>query len=176
MRRDDLPHKNTLPRRILFVCHGNIIRSPMCRVLLRDIARRAGDEDLAVESAGLHAKLGKAADPRARAAAAAFGVSLESHRATPLDSEAVERADVIFVMDWLNEAQLVARFPRCQSKVLLLGAFGRANQRDAPIVPDPYSQPADAVAACYRRLSLAVHAVASEIVRAPEKRIEDVLA
>ena len=80
----------------------------------------------------------------------------------------MDRADVVFVMDWLNAAQLIARFPSSQSKVLLLGAFGRANARVTPIVPDPYAQADEAVAACYRRLDVAVRAVASKIVRAPE--------
>lgn len=128
-----------------------------------------------IESAGLHARLGKAADPRARAAAPEFGVSLESHRATPLISEAVERADVVFVMDWLNEAQLIARFPGSESKVLLLGAFGRANAHASPI-PDPYSEADAAVTACYRRLDVAIRAVASKIVRAPESQSGRILA
>ena len=173
---DVLLDKGTPPRRVLFICHGNIIRSPMCEVLLRDIARRAGDDGLTVESAGLHARLGKAADPRAKAAAPEFGVSLDSHRATPLQSEAVERADLVFVMDWLNAAQFIARFPRSQSKVLLLGAFGRASAGEAPIVADPYAQSDEAVIACYRRLDVAVRALASKIVRAPERQMKGIVA
>src|SRR5689334_14366200 len=109
-RRDKLAKMRAGQRRVLFVCHGNIIRSPMCEALLRDIAERAGDTALTIESAGLHATPGKPADPRARTAAANFGLSLESHRASRLVAETVDRADVVFVMDWLNEAQLIARF------------------------------------------------------------------
>jgi protein-tyrosine-phosphatase len=174
-RRDELAEMSGAQRRVLFVCHGNIIRSPMCEVLLRDIARHAGDAGLTIESAGLHANPGKSADPRARTAAADFGVSLDSHRARRLVIEAVDRADIIFVMDWLDEARLISRYPNSQSKVLLLGAFGREDARTEPIVPDPYSEGADAVAACYRRLNVAVRAVASKIVRSPENQAKGVL-
>lgn len=175
-RRDELAKMSAVERRVLFVCHGNIIRSPMCEALLRDIALRAGDPDLTIESAGLHATPGKPADLRARVAAANFGVSLESHRATRLGAEAVERADVVFVMDWLNEAQLLARFPNSQSKVVLLGSFGRVGSHLPPVVPDPYSEGAEAVTACFERLDVAVHTIARQIVRPRESQPESMLA
>ena len=176
IRRDKLAKMEAGERRVLFVCHGNVIRSPMCEVLLRDIARRAGDAGLTIESAGLHATPGTPADSRARTAAVNFGVSLDAHQARRVAADAVDRADVVFVMDFLNEAQLISRFPHSESKVMLLGAFCATESSDGPVVPDPYSEGADAVAACFERLSVAVQTVATQIVSARGSQAESILA
>ena len=46
--------KTLLPQRILFVCHGNICRSPMAEFVMKELLRRAGRDDIEVESAALH--------------------------------------------------------------------------------------------------------------------------
>jgi len=43
-----------MSRRILFLCHGNICRSPMAEFVMKDLLRKAGREDVLVESAALH--------------------------------------------------------------------------------------------------------------------------
>ena len=78
--------------------------------------------DVDVISAGLNAKPGKPADPRAVQLAPTFGVSLASHRATLLDADLIDHTDAIFVMDRINEAKLLAAFPQAAAKLHLLGA------------------------------------------------------
>jgi protein-tyrosine phosphatase len=165
IRSDTLPPLPGGRLTALFVCHGNIMRSPMGEVLLRAAAERSGDSDLVVVSAGLRAAPGCPADPRARAAAHQFGVSLDAHRAQPITRELIDAADVVFVMDWRNEAELIDRFPDAADKVVLLGAFGAPDSREAPVILDPYAEQEEGVAACYRRLRLAVDAVAARMVR-----------
>jgi protein-tyrosine phosphatase len=163
LRRDRLPDRLGASCELLFVCHGNIIRSPMAEWMLR---RRLPDFDLTelvVRSAGLRAAPGRGADPRARAIAPAFGVSLEAHVAQPVTAELVERATLIFVMDHANETELLARFPAADGKVLLLGAFARGSRSARYAIPDPYDGTELDIRGCYERLERAVTALAAGI-------------
>jgi len=136
------------------------MRSPMAEAVLRQLAADARDTTLVVCSAGLRAIRGRPADPRASTVAARMGWRLDEHRAQPLTRALVDEATVIFVMDWRNEAELVARFPDAERKVLLLGAFGPQGAPGAPAIPDPYLGDIETVETCYAQLVPAVRAVA----------------
>jgi protein-tyrosine-phosphatase len=152
LRRDRLPPTLPAAPTILFVCHGNIIRSPMAEALFR---RAAAERQPAftVRSAGTRAVAGRPADPRAVTEAAGFDVSLASHRAQPLSKELVAEADIIAVMDLLNEAELLTGYPGASSKVVLLGAFDEVSTLSATVIPDPYMEDAAQVRRCYVRLA-----------------------
>lgn len=152
-----LPPRSLRARRVLLVCHGNIIRSALAEALCRREAARLG-APIDAFSAGLHAIPGRAADPRALLAATALGTSLEGHAARPLTAELVESADLILVMDFGNDAELVARFPSTWRKVRLLGAFGGDGQ---VVIGDPYAEGGDAV----RRTAAHVERAVRELVR-----------
>jgi protein-tyrosine-phosphatase len=89
--------------RVLVLCHGNINRSPFVAALIAH--HRPG---WIVTSAGLHTKLGRRASRKARAAAAKRGLSLETHRSTPVTWEMVLEADRTLYMDGGNERRLDA--------------------------------------------------------------------
>ena|SRR5437667_11864068 len=89
------------PPSFLFVCFGNIMRSPMCEALMkRAIAGRPKVYN--VLSAGLNAEPGRRAHPWAISAASELGISLEDHRARALSQQMVDDADAIFIMDSQN--------------------------------------------------------------------------
>jgi protein-tyrosine-phosphatase/predicted ATP-grasp superfamily ATP-dependent carboligase len=135
---------------VLFVCHGNIIRSAMAAEYFRTLVN-----GIEVLSAGLHAKPGKPADPRAVQLAPDFGVSLEHHRASLLDDTMIDQADAIFVMDHINEAKLLAAFPRAAAKLHLLGGSTE--------IPDPYTGSIEDVRKCYEQLTGCVHKLADQL-------------
>jgi low molecular weight protein-tyrosine phosphatase len=151
VRRDRLPANLPAAPTILFVCHGNIIRSPMAEALFRRAAAER-QPSLSVRSAGTRAVAGRPADPRAVTEAAGFDVNLASHRAQPLSKDLVGQADIIAVMDLLNEAEVVAGYPAASSKVVLLGAFDGPTTLAGAIIPDPYMEDTAQVRQCYRRL------------------------
>ena len=142
--------KRALPRaqRVLFVCYGNIMRSPFAS----GYAQRAHGvrSPLEVRSAGFHARGGRPADPRALEASKSWGVDLEAHRSTVLDDDLVDWADVVFVMDRANRRQVRKLFPRAAAKCYLIGVLENGRAVDVEI-PDPFT--ADALAmqrACVR--------------------------
>ena len=142
-------------RSYLFVCFGNIMRSPMCEALFKRALARVGHPEVMVSSAGLGATPGKPADPRALVAAREFGVSLEDHRATLLTREMVEQSDVIFTMDFQNQAQLLARYPDARHKVVMLSAYAEPALRFREIA-DPYVSDLDGTRQCYRTLQTCI--------------------
>ncbi|WP_447977177.1 arsenate reductase/protein-tyrosine-phosphatase family protein [Candidatus Nitrospira bockiana] len=163
LQRDRVPAWVAHARSVLFVCHGNIVRSPMAAALLRQALEKRG-RSIEVESAGLHANPLNGADPRAVAAVAEYGVSLRDHRATPVTPDLVRRADVVFVMDHYNEAELLARFRSAKGKVVLLGACRSELGCDLEI-DDPYRGTFEDVRRCCDTLRARIEDLADRLVQ-----------
>ena len=88
----------TEPKNVLFVCTGNICRSPLAEVYLRSLIHQGGPADVTISSAGTHAMGGNRTPEEGIETAAHIGLDLESHRAKPLTPELLEQADRIVVM------------------------------------------------------------------------------
>lgn len=147
--------------RILFVCLGNICRSPLVEGVAR---KRCAEAGLTVQlascgTAGWHA--GKGADPRMRAAARAAGFDLESHRARQLQAADFDRHDWLLAMDGdnLNELNRLARPGAPVQAALFLPWAGVASMQD---FPDPYYGEAEGFRQC---VALAERGVAGLIER-----------
>ena len=125
--------------RILFVCLGNICRSPTAEAVLRELAvREAPELTLEVDSAGTAAyHVGQPPDPRTCSAAARRGYDLSTLRARTVESADFERFDLILAMDRENLAALRRRAPSHAHERLRL--FLEFSPDAAPEdVPDPY--------------------------------------
>jgi protein-tyrosine phosphatase len=125
--------------RILFVCLGNICRSPTAEAVVRALAAREAPElGLEVDSAGTAGyHVGEPADPRMRAAAARRGYDLDPLRARIIEPRDFERFDLILAMDRENLAVLHRRAPeQAREHVRLFLEF--APHREPEEVPDPY--------------------------------------
>ncbi len=125
--------------RVLFVCMGNICRSPMAEGVFRHMVAQAGLQDVVtVASAGTHAfHEGEAPDKRAQAAVEKRGYSIADLTARKVDPESFDDFDLILAMDWDNLALLQNIAPRQgQHKMQLLMRF--ASDHESAIIPDPY--------------------------------------
>ena len=93
--------------KILFVCHGNICRSPMAEFVMKDLLRKAGREDVEVESAALHTdELGNDVHRGTRRELERHGIPFSSRRAWLLDAARASKYDLIVGMDAYNMADL----------------------------------------------------------------------
>jgi protein-tyrosine phosphatase len=146
-------------RAVLFVCYGNIMRSPMCEALLNKEFASCRDRQFTVKSAGLNAVPGRPAHPWAITAAQDFGISLENHHAQSLTQEMVSAADAIFVMDYHNQVQLLSRWADVSKKVFLVGLCAGRSGRPVEI-SDPYYAGLEGTRNCYRVLSACIQNLA----------------
>jgi len=125
--------------RILFVCMGNICRSPtVAGVFRRLVQERVPHLPLEIDSAGTHDyHVGEPPDSRAVSAAARRGIDLRGLRARQVSDADFERFDLILAMDRLNYVTLVERAPEeFRERIRLFMEF--AADRDVDDVPDPY--------------------------------------
>ena len=126
-------------KKILFVCMGNICRSPLAAGIARRQLEKAGlGKSVMIDSAGTYgAHAGEKADPRARQVAKAGGYDIEAHRARAIRREDFDRFDLILVMDEDNLTALRRIHPTFDSKKvrLLLDLVDPDCKRE---VPDPY--------------------------------------
>nr|WP_298375371.1 low molecular weight protein-tyrosine-phosphatase [uncultured Halomonas sp.] len=125
--------------RVLFVCLGNICRSPTAEGVFRSRLDKAGlTQQVEVDSCGTSDwHIGDPPDSRAIAAAKGRGVDLSQLRGRQLEEEDFRRFDYILAMDHMNLKNLEALRPSdSQAHISLFMAFaGRANEE----IPDPYT-------------------------------------
>lgn len=91
-------------KRILFVCHGNICRSPMAEYVMKELARKAGrSKDFYIESAATSTEeIGNSVYPPARRKLAEHGISCTGHQARQMTRGDYSRFDMLIGMDAWN--------------------------------------------------------------------------
>ena len=136
--------------RVLFVCSGNICRSPMAAEYFRQQAARAGLSHVVVASAGTLGIEGAPASVEARQAMQEIGVDLDQHRSQGVDEAVLKPTDVVIVMTRRHLAELDEAFPGMPQERWLLRAFEQGPEPvpKAKDLPDPIGKPIEA----YRKL------------------------
>ncbi|WP_373166117.1 low molecular weight protein-tyrosine-phosphatase [Agathobaculum sp. Marseille-P7918] len=91
-------------KKILFVCHGNICRSPMAAYVMKDLVEKAGlQDDFVIDSAATsREELGNPVYPSAKRKLLEHGISCEGHAARQMQSSDYERYDLLIGMDQAN--------------------------------------------------------------------------
>lgn len=132
------PSQNSSPRSFLFVCTGNICRSPTAEALFEAAIKARGLSQLTHDSAGVDSHhIGQMPDPRTRAVAKAHGTPMEHLVARNIRPEDFYEFDVIFAMDDSHYQALMRKKPAdATAEIALYLAYAGIDERED--VPDPY--------------------------------------
>lgn len=122
--------------KILFLCHGNICRSPMAEFVMKELVRRAGRDDIVVESAALHTdEIGNDIHYGTRRKLQAEGIPFAPRRAWLINAAKAREYDLLIGMDDYNMADLRRLvFPEDAGKIRKLLSFA-GSERD---IADPW--------------------------------------
>jgi len=138
--------------RILFVCTGNICRSPMAEAIFKDMAQTLPElqpADIEVRSAGtLNLNHHRASDEAVQVMQER-GLAIGSHRSRQIDQELVGWADIVLAMADEHRGYLLGQFPYAKDKVHLLSEFAREKGE----VPDPIGQGLEVYRECADRIT-----------------------
>lgn len=151
---------------ILFVCLGNICRSPFAEALA---VQRLGElrvRDFRCASAGIKTHQGGRAPQNACDVAATFGLSLTSHRPQTLTADLMNAYDLVVVMEASQLDEVRRVYPQASARLFLLSLFDRAaTGYERYNIADPFSQPRKTFEMCYERIDRAVTQLLLDIDR-----------
>lgn len=128
-QRAEVPH-------LLFLCQGNICRSPYAEHKARQLLD-AALLPVTVSSAGMIPKNGRASPEEAIEAAKALGIDLHTHTSRHAQPLVVDQATWIVVFDNINRRALLARYPHLAERIVMLGQYAAHPLRE---IADPDGQ------------------------------------
>lgn len=143
---------------ILFLCLGNICRSPLAERYARKQFESSSIDDFGVSSAGHHPKEGRPSPEPAIEVARRFGVDLEPHRSQRLTEAILTRADIVVVMDTQNYCWLRRNTPQALPVTYFLKPFGPGDGWDFAI-QDPASGDVEMFRTVYDDIATAVDGI-----------------
>jgi len=150
--------KNSNPRSLLFVCHGNICRSPFAAAVFANALPHTLAGAVTAASAGFIGP-GRSPPPHALKTARAYGIDISGHRSVTISAESLKAADLVVVMSGAQQRGIASRVaPGAQ--VLVLGDLDPLPIKQRTI-PDPWEGPVDAFEESYDRITRCVR----ELVR-----------
>jgi protein-tyrosine-phosphatase len=164
MRRDPTPIVRALrdARRVLIVCHGNIIRSAFAARLMQQKLDSIGGVRFA--SAGVEATPGRPPHPIALRIAARHRVDLSRHAASRVTADEMRASDVVFAVDVPQFVALRRRFPEARDKIFLLTSLAPRTPLE---IADPIFGDDHAFEACFAHITQAVDPIGRVIAEPP---------
>jgi protein-tyrosine-phosphatase len=148
-------------KRILFVCYGNICRSPFAAAYWNARATGCSAGLPVAASTGFHPRPARNTPACIVALASEFGVNVSDHYSRVLHEDDVRSADAIFIMDRRNYGDLLGRFPWAKDKTYFLSLFADDDRME---IDDPYNLSVVEARLCFQHLVLSLDRLMKRIV------------
>lgn len=138
-----------MSQNLLFVCTGNICRSPIAEYLFKN--QLQGDSNLNIKSAGIHALVSYPADGQAIKLMRSKNIDLSTHRAKQLDADMIKNSNLILTMTEDQKKYIENTYLGACGKVFRIGKWSEFD------VMDPYRRPAIVFEQVYALLEKGIH-------------------
>lgn len=148
-------NNNGTVKNIVFVCKGNICRSPFAEYALKTRFRYMGNY-LAISSCSIETNQDNHPPELANEVAKSFGIDLRSHTARPMDEILIKCADVILAMEYNQYRKLCSMYPDKVGNIGLMRKLAGFPSNIFCDIDDPYGQDKREFKRCYQLISKAI--------------------
>lgn len=152
----------TNTKTILFICTGNVCRSPMAEGLFRDALGEHKDT-FTILSAGMDAMDGLPPSLNAVEATKEVGVDITRQKSSQITREMVDQADYIFGMTWNHVMAITHFFPEAAPKTFLVRHFDTNVGPDKKEIADPIGGPLEVYRLCRDQINQGIHSIIKEL-------------
>lgn len=151
------------PRKIVFVCTGNICRSAFAEKLLKE---GTDDRFPTIESCGLDVEVRSPSPYEAVLAADKIGLDLRNHLSKGTKCCDLEGADLILAMEYWQYCKLVESFPNKRRQIKLLREFAPFPENILCNIADPFGHNERAFEKCFAQIRRSISAIKKPIISA----------
>ncbi|MEE9165026.1 MAG: low molecular weight protein arginine phosphatase [Nitrospinota bacterium] len=150
-------------KKILFICLGNLCRSPMAECLLRNRLESKGKRDVQISSAGFLDQTGSHSPEEIHVVMNEAGIDVSQHRSSPVTEEKIREADLIIVMEKRQRENLCRQFPDEAYRIFLLSQFDGQNPEERDVT-DPIGQALPFYRNCFNEIKTLVEGLTEHIL------------
>ncbi len=148
---------------ILFVCSGNISRSFLAEILLKNEIEALKLDNISISSAGLFVFPGNPPDPKMVEYLLKMRIPIKSHQARQIIKEDVDWADIILVMERDHAREIERFWPKVKGKVELLGKYISEGQNVDDVV-DPFGKSSYYYRLAQSQITLAIRSFVKKVL------------